>query len=159
MRTILVRELRRTRSVAAYSISEDTPVVEVINRYKHDPRLRGIILIDSNKRFSGIISRRDLLQWARYKLFGGEKRRSISAWDIFRIAEAMKAKELVSTNQRSLAVNETDNLQTVIDKMFDHHIGVLPVVDGEGRILGDITVSDVLSKAIELGKKMDGSKE
>ena len=48
MRTILVREVRRIRSVAVYSISEDTPVEEVINRFIHDPRLRGIILIDSN---------------------------------------------------------------------------------------------------------------
>ncbi len=159
MKTVLVGEVHRIHGIVTYSIHEDTPLEEVINRFAHEPGLRGIILIDSNKRYSGIITRRDLVKWARFKLFGGKGRPDISAWYYFHIVEAEKAKELLTTDQWSLAVNETDNLQTALDKMLDHDIGVLPVVDGEGRILGDITLSDVLSKAIELGKQMGGSKK
>jgi predicted transcriptional regulator len=93
------------------------------------------------------------VKWARLKLFGGKGRREISAWDFFRIVEAKKVKELFSTEQRQLAVKETDSLQTALDKMIDYDICVLPVVDGEGRIMGGITLTEVLSQAIELGKQ------
>jgi len=159
MKNVTVGEVHRIHGVVTCSIHEDTPLEEVINRFVNEPGLRGIILIDSNKRFSGVITLRDLEKWARFKLFGGEGRPDTSAWYFFRIVEAKKAKELLTTDQWSLAVNETDNLQAALDKMLDYDTGVLPVVDGEGRILGDITLSDVLSKAIELGKQMGGSEK
>ena len=159
MKDITVGEVHQIHGIVTCPINEDTPLEDIINRFVHEPGLRGIILIDSNKRFSGVITLRDLEKWARFKLFGGKGRLDISAWYFFRIVEAKKAKELLTDDKWSLAVNEADNLQTALDKMLDYDTGVLAVVDGEGRILGDITLSDVLSKAIELGKQMGGSKE
>ena len=159
MKNITVGEVHRIHGIVTCPINEDTLLEDIINRFVHEPGLRGIILIDSNKRFSGVITLRDLEKWARFKLFGGKGRPDISAWYFFRIVEAKKAKELLTDDKWSLAVNETDNLQTALDKMLDYDTGVLAVVDGEGRILGDITLSDVLSKAIELGKQMGGSEE
>ncbi|MFC1874784.1 CBS domain-containing protein [Chloroflexota bacterium] len=159
MKNVTVGEVHRIHGIVTCPIHEDTPLEEVINRLVNEPVLRGIILIDSNKRFSGVITLRDLEKWARFKLFGGKGRLDISAWYFFRILEAKKAKELLTTDKWSLAVNEADNLQTALDKMLDYDTGVLAVVDGEGRILGDITLSDVLSKAIELGKQMGESKK
>jgi len=38
--------------------------------------------------------------------------------------------------------------------MIDHEEDVLPVEDNERRILGDLRLSEVLLKAIEVGKQM-----
>ena len=63
-----------------------------------------------------------------------------------------KAKDLVSGDPKAITIKGTDNLQTALDKMLDHEEDVLPVVDGERRVLGDLRLSEVLLKAIEAGK-------
>jgi hypothetical protein len=35
--------------------------------------------------------------------------------------------------------------------MVDHEEDIIPVLDGEGRIIGDLSLSEVLSKALEVG--------
>ena len=100
-----------------------------------------------------MITRADLMKWAHFQLFSGKGRHDIAISDFFRIVDARKAKDLVTTDPRSIAVKETDTLQTALDKMLDHEEDVLPVVDNERRILGDLRLSEVLLKAIEVGKK------
>jgi CBS domain-containing protein len=153
MKTIRIEQMYRLYGTATDSIPEDTPLEDIIGRFARESCLHGVFLTDSSQRLSGVITDRDLVKWARLKLFGGKGRREISAWDFFRIVEAKKVKELFSTEQRQLAVKETDSLQTALDKMIDYDICVLPVVDGEGRIMGGITLTEVLSQAIELGKQ------
>ena len=79
--------------------------------------------------------------------------------DFYRIVDARKAKDLVSTDSRGLAVKETDTLQIALDKMLDYEEDVLPVVDKEGRILGDLRLSEVLLKTIEMGKQVRESEQ
>ncbi len=153
MKTIRVEQMYRLHGTATDSIPEDTPLEHIIGRFARESCLHGVFLVDSRQRLSGVITDRDLVKWARLKLFGGKGRREISAWDFVRVVEAKKVKELFSTDQRSLAVKEADTLQTALDKMIDYDICVLPVVDGEGMIIGGITLSEVLSQAIELGKQ------
>ena len=152
MKTIRVEQVYRPHSTATDSIPEDTSLEHIINRFAQESCLHGVFLIDSRQRLSGVITDRELLKWARVKLFGGKGRREISAWDFIRLVEAKNIKELLTTDLRSLVVKKTDNLQTALDKMLDHDICVLPVVDGEGRILGGITLSEIMSKVIELGQ-------
>ena len=152
MKTILVEQVYHPLSSTTDSIPEDTPLEHIIGRFARESCLHGVFLIDSRQRLSGIITDRDLLKWARVKLYGGKGRREISAWDFIRLVEAKNIKELLTTDLRSLVVKKTDNLQTALDKMLDHDICVLPVVDGEGRILGGITLSEIMSKVLELGQ-------
>jgi len=152
VKTIRVEQVYHPSNTTTDSIPEDTPLEDIIGRFARESCLHGVFLIDSRQRLSGIITDRDILTWARFKLFGGKGRREISAWDFFRIVEAKNIKELLTTNLQSLVVNKTDNLQTALDKMLDHDICVLPVVDEEGRILGGITLSEVMLKVIELGQ-------
>lgn len=55
---------------------------------------------------------------------------------------------------KALAVKETDSLQTALDKMLDYEEDLLPVVDDDYRVQGDLRISEVLLFAIEAGKKL-----
>ena len=63
--------------------------------------------------------------------------------------------DLVTTSPHSIAVKETDNLQTALDKILDYEEDIMPIVDNEYRILGDLSLSEVLLKAIEEGKTIE----
>ena len=157
MKTIRVEEVYRIHGTATDSIPEDTSLEHIIGRFAREPGLRGVFLVDSRQRFSGVITRADLLKWAHFQLFGGKGRHDMVISDFYRIVDARKAKDLVSTDPQGLVVKEIDTLQTALDKMLDFEEDVLPVVDNERRILGDLRLSEVLLKAIEVGKQMRGN--
>lgn len=154
MKTIRVEEVYRLHGTAADSVPEDTSLEYIIGRFAREPGLRGVFLVDSRQRFSGVITRADLMRWAHFQLFGGKGRHDIAISDFFRVVDAKKAKDLVTTDPRAIAVRETDTLQTALDKMLDYEEDVLPVVDGERRILGDLRLSEVLLKVIEVGREV-----
>ena len=152
MKTILVKDVYQLHGTATDTIPEDTSPEHIISRFAREPGLRGVFLIDARQRFSGVITRADLIKWARFQFFGGKGRHDIAISDFFRIVDAKKAKDLVSGDPKALTLKETDTLQTALDKMLDHEEDVLPVVDNERRILGDLRLSEVLLKAIEVGR-------
>ncbi len=157
MKTIRVEEVYRIHGTASVSVREDVSLEYVITRFAREPGVRGIFLIDADERFVGLITRNDLMKWAHVQLFGGKGRDEITISEIFRLANAAKAKDLFRGEPRELSVNESDTLQSALDKMLDYEEDVLPVVDNECRILGDLRLSEVLLKAIEVGKQARGS--
>ena len=58
----------------------------------------------------------------------------------------------MSGDPKAITIKGTVYLQTVLDKMLDHEEDILPVVNGERRVLGDLKLSEVLLKVIEANK-------
>ena len=156
MKTILVKDVYQLHGTATDTIPEDTSLEHIIGRFTREPSLRGVFLVDSRQRFSGVITRADLMKWAHFQLFSGKGWHDIAISDFFRIVDARKAKDLVSGDPKVIAVKETDTLKTALDKMLGHEEDILPVVDNERRILGDLRLSEVLLKAIEVGREARG---
>jgi CBS domain-containing protein len=93
------------------------------------------------------------MKWVHLQLFGGKGRHELMVSEFLRIVDARKARDLVRGDQHAVAVKETDTLQTALDKMLDHEEDVIPVLDSEGRILGDLRLSEVLLKTLEVGRQ------
>ena len=69
--------------------------------------------------------------------------------EVYQYIGASKAKDLAQRNGGSLGVKEDDTLYTALDRMIKFGEDIIPVVDGGGRVLGDLTLSEVLVKAIQ----------
>jgi len=151
MKTIRVAEVYRLHDTATLSVPEDSPLEDVVTRFAHVPRLHALFLVDSRQRLSGVITRTSLMKWVHSELFGG--RRELSPWEAVHFAAATKAKDLTHSDWRSLAVKETDTLETALNIMIGHDEDILPVLDSEGTILGDLRLSEVLLKALEVGRQ------
>ena len=154
MKTITVGEVYRIHGTATDIVRDDTPLEKVIERFAKEPGLRGVFVIDSGKQFSGVVTRSDLIRWTHYSLFGGRGRQDISISDFYRVVDAVRVKDLMNPGMKALAVKETDSLQTALDKMLDYEADLLPVVDNDYRVLGDLRISEVLLYAIETGKRL-----
>jgi hypothetical protein len=50
-------------------------------------------------------------------------------------------------------VKESDTLETAFNQMMNFGEDVIPVLDSEGRILGDLRLSEVLLQAVEVGEQ------
>ena len=155
MKSILVEQVYRLHGRATDTVSEDISLESVVGRFAREQSLRGVLLTGSDGRLSGVLTLADLMKWAHFQLFGGKGKYAITISEIFRITDAKKAIDLVTTNPHSIAVKETDTLQAALDKMLDFEEDILPVVDDKYGILGDLSLSEVLLKAIEEGKTIE----
>lgn len=153
MKTIQVREVFRLHGNASITVSEDVSLEYVLAYLGHEQHIRGVFLVNADKKFKGVITSADIRRWAHIELFGGKGRHEIPLSVFYRIADAKKAKDLARGDYRSLGVEETDSLQTALDKMLDYEEDIIPVLDSEGHILGDLRLSEVLFKALEVGKQ------
>jgi CBS domain-containing protein len=150
---LMVSDVFNLHGCISISINSDSSVEEVIGSFVRKPSLGGIFLVDSKLRFVGLITRTDLLKWAHIKLVGGKGRHEIAVSELFRIADARRAKELMTPDTQILSVKESDTLQAALDKMLDYKQDIIPVVDDEGRILGDLGLSEVLWAGIAYGRQ------
>ena len=156
MKTIRVEEVYRLHNASTASIPEDVSLEYVIDRFACEPGIRGFFLVDSGKRLSGMLTRDDLMRWAYIQFFDQRSGHNVTISDFFRIADAKKAKDLATSAPLSIAVKESDTVQDALEKMLRFQEDVLPVIDSESRILGDIRLSEIMLKAIEIGKQTNG---
>lgn len=81
---------------------------------------------------------------------------SISPKDIYRIASATRAKDLAVGDWRTMGVRLDDDLATALQQFMEHDEIDIPVLDKDGRVLGDLRLSQTLYYSIEAGRKEDG---
>ncbi|MDD5700603.1 MAG: hypothetical protein PHU23_01020 [Dehalococcoidales bacterium] len=62
MKDIRISEVYRLQGKASTTITEDTALDYVVTFLGHEPHIQGIFMLDSNKKYSGMISRFDLLR-------------------------------------------------------------------------------------------------
>lgn len=151
METIKVKEIHQLHGKASMAVPENTALDYVVALFGHERHLQGIFMVDSNGKFVGMVSRFDLLRWAQLKLYSGEKIKKIPANEILDLLKATKAKDLEIHDSGSFSLKEEDTLQTALDLMIGYEEDIIPVLDSEGSIIGDVSLSELLSKALEVG--------
>jgi CBS domain-containing protein len=152
MKDILVRDVYRLHGTASISMDEETPLEEIISRFAHEPAVRGIFLVDGEQRFAGTVSRAAILKWADYQLFGKWKS-GVPNSEVTNKITAVKAKYLARGDWHSLGVREADNLAEAFKQMMSFGEDIVPVIDDDGKVIGDLRLSELLLKAIETGRE------
>ncbi len=71
----------------------------------------------------------------------------------------MKIKEIRRIKGREVVtVGPNDSITQVIDTLFDHKIGALPVCGSDGKLVGIISERDILKGLHERGRDITGAK-
>ncbi|MFJ3233775.1 CBS domain-containing protein [Streptomyces sp. NPDC086787] len=108
------------------SVTPQTPFKEVAKLLAVHG-LSGLPVVDADDRVLGVISESDLV----LRQAGAESR-----------TQAMNARELMS--QPAITVKVGDSIAVAARTMAQHRVERLPVVDGEGRLVGIVTRRDLL---------------
>ena len=128
-------------------IDEDEKLVNVIKRFVKNPDLRGIFLVDTKKRLKGVVSRTDLLNIVKVKL--GKDVDEIPLRISARVVEHLsdvKVNEIVSMFSQRAGVKLNDSLDKALELMINMDLIDIPVVDDDNKIIGDLTLSEILLK-------------
>ncbi len=134
-------------------VGPDEDFAKTIQRFANLPELRGIFVADSEKRLLGVITRRDLLAWARVKIGPPEGiLSSFKVEDTIRLINLMHAStvgQFMHPDSHRSAVKLDDSLAHALRLMIELDIIVLPVVDETNRIVEDLKLSELLAQVIQ----------
>mgnify|MGYP001054362680 CR=1 FL=1 len=142
--TALVSKVYTAHGMASITVPDDALLQEIIGRLAHDPSLRAVFLVDPEGHLTGTVSPVRLLRWAHFQLFRGKEGHMTPVAEFFRIIDAEKAKDIAHVGAAVLSVREDDPLHVALDKMIGKREDVLPVLNSQGQIMGDLRLSEVL---------------
>lgn len=109
-------------------------------------------MVDRNQRLVGVLTRQDLLAWAGL-VFGSECFvRRFSAARLTRLARADTARAACRPDSHLTAVRAGEALDVALADMVAFDLIDVPVVDERGRLVGDVRLTEVLAKAVEIAE-------
>jgi CBS domain-containing protein len=148
--------LQKLKVESAYNLDENDPILfklsdefsQVIKNFAHHAELRGIFVVDDENRFLGVLTRTDLLDWARVRLGAITLMPLTDMNKTIRLVTLIRASlvgDILRPETKGAAVRVDDTLAHALKAMVDTDLIVLPVVDDEQRVIGRLRLSEVLN--------------
>lgn len=117
---------------------EDDSIREVLEKMLKHPHSRLIYVVDADERCQGVISLGTLIR----HLFSSSFEPAVHARFVIPMITAETAKHIMDTGL--IYAKEEEEVEAVIRKMVKAAIKEVPVLDEKNRIIGDITMLDLL---------------
>jgi len=134
-------------------VNEEEKIIEIIKHYAEKPSLRGIFVVDKERKLKGAITRNDLLQWAKFKIGADIGSDVVAVDEINRYVYSTTAKDIMYKYSAEAFVKPEDSVELALDMMLNEDTLAIPVVDEEKKIIGDLTFSEVLEAIIRTQDK------
>ena len=125
-------------------VDEGEEIYKIIKQYAENPSLRGIFVVDKERRLKGIVTRNDLLQWAKFRIGAYSSNDTLIVDKINRYVYSTIVKDIIRRDSSEIYVKPEDSLNSALELMFNEDILAIPVVDEEKRIIGNLILSEVL---------------
>jgi CBS domain-containing protein len=126
-----VRDILRVKGHVVYSIHPNDTVFDALSVLV-DKNVGALVVLSESDKVLGIFSERD---YARRVILKG------------RASKETLIREIMTENP--FTVTEDDSIQDCMVKMTDKHIRHLPVTDDQRRLVGMISIGDVVKYVID----------
>lgn len=145
---LTVQDVFRIDQSPSLILRPDDSFAQAIERFARLPDLRGIFVVDAGDHLLGVITRADLLDWARVRLDMALQTPLGDADKTLRLVSligASTAGQVMHPDSQKAGIMPGDSLAQALRQMIELNLIVLPVVDEEGRLLGDLKLSELLT--------------
>jgi CBS domain-containing protein len=154
MKPICVRDVYDPKKRLSVLVRADEPLEDILRRFAQEAWLRGIFVTDEVGRLVGVITRTDLLDWTRLRLgtaLGGTgAARPDRVMRLAQLVGAASARDAIRPASQQTAVQLDVSVDRALQLMIEADLITVPVVDNEGCILGDLTLSHILRYLLDL---------
>lgn len=154
MSEVTVRDLMVPTLDHVLLLQVDTPLDEFIKRFADNEELRSIFLVDDERRLRAVVTRQDLIRWVRLQLKVKREILRPQLAGVRRLAKAVHAIDISHTASPGAAVGLDDPIHLALEKMARYDLTDIPVIDDEGRVIGDLRLSQLLWYGLEQGSSV-----
>lgn len=123
------------------TITPDTSMMKA-SRLLREKKIGRLPVVDDTGRVVGIISDRDV------KEASPSKATTLDMHELHYLLSELKVKDIMT--KKPFCVKPEDSIESVALKMIEMRVGGMPVVDGDGKIKGIITDSDLFKVLIDI---------
>ncbi|NOZ24779.1 MAG: CBS domain-containing protein [Nitrospirae bacterium] len=128
------------KGIRPITVDEDATIDEVVEKMLSFQRDRAVYVVDKDGRLAGIISLGDISRHLLSEgIYHGESH--IPGRSILSGFMAEKAADIMTRSVITALPDE--ELNSMIKKMIDHRLKVIPVVDGSGKLIASINLLDI----------------
>ncbi len=138
----LVKELMSNKFVKVY---EDDQIFEAAAKVAEDRETLLACVVDKNGKLVGIITPRELLKAAEVSGYGGISHPFFSGREALHLLSSDYARDIMSS---PVSVKPDDEVQKAIDLMLYNGFYEIPVVDKDGRVVGEVHFMGIISHSV-----------
>jgi acetoin utilization protein AcuB len=125
----------------AVTIAPETPFQDAL-KVMHDHQFRRLPVLDKAGRLVGIVSERDLMYASP------SPATSLSVWELNYLLSKLQVERLMT--KKVITTTPDSFIEDAARLMAENRIGGLPVVDGENRVVGVITETDIFCTFVQM---------
>lgn len=146
MSKILIKDVYNPGKTIALIVEEDEPFTQIVKKFVEEPYIRGLFVVDKTGRYLGFIKRESILYWAKIKLG------AVSGVEeyLFKFSKETVAKDLIYPHSDKATASPEDDVIRCLRLMLSYDLTDIPVVDKRGKILGDVTIPELIAKVLEV---------
>ena len=142
-----VGELMIKKFVKVY---EEDRIYAVAEKVAEDKETMLACIVDKDDKLRGIITPRELLKAVEVREFGTIRYPFFEGAKVLSLLTSRYAKDIMGA---PVSVMPEDKIEKAIDIMLDKGFYEVPVVDKEGRIIGEINYFGIIISSVDYLKK------
>lgn len=154
-----MHNLQRLLVKDTYRLHEEDPIMvicedeiqQVIENFAHRTELSVIFVVEEGGCFAGVITRTDLLDWARVNLGAALIKPLKDVGKTLRLAalaNTSTVSDVLRQETIEAAVTPNETLADALRKMLEADLVILPVINEEQRVIGSLTLSELLNRVL-----------
>ena len=129
-------------------IQQNTPITELAQAIQWHRHSRQLYVVDEQERLLGNITLGRLVMY----IFASSHGASMNRRHVMGLITCKTAGDLMT--EGTLSARMDDKVEEVLETMVSENVEEVPVIDEEGRVIGDLTMVDLLmAEKEEIGEK------
>jgi len=147
-----VRDVFDSKKMNSLVVDENEAFSKTVERFNEQPQLRSIFIVDEKKKLKGVVTRTDLLNIVKVKMGKdlGEIPLRILA---LRSLREIRTRDIAGMFSQTACIKLDDPLERALKMMISIDLIAVPVVDGDNKIIGDLNLSEILSRLLRSSKE------
>jgi predicted transcriptional regulator len=138
-----VKDLMTSKFV---SVAEEEPLSQVVAKIAWDKESMLACVLDKESRLKGIITPKEILQAVELREFGTIRHPFFEGPEILHLLSCKYARDIMSP---LVSVNPDDGVEKAINIMLDKGFYEVPVVDEQGKMIGEVSYFSIISSSLE----------
>lgn len=131
-------------------IHEEEPIYQAVEKIAADRETLIACVVDGDDKLKGIITPREVLKTVEVREFETTRYPFFEGAEVLALLASKYAKDMMSA---PVSVKEDDEIEKAINIMLDEGFYEVPVVDEEGRVLGEINYFNIIISSIDYLKR------
>jgi CBS domain-containing protein len=143
IRDILVGDMREIMMGKPAVVKEDAILKDAVEAITQNMISRKIYVVDEEEKLKGVVTIETLLRHLGYRV-GVREAGMIS---FFKFLSGIFKENVGDFMEKPVTVTYRHKILDAMRMMVEHHLNDLPVVDDEGRIVGELNSIEILAQA------------